>query len=86
MSSVMPSLGIIKKDLSTEDINKLIFEYKGEIDLINKKIEEIQNNCRHLEHEIKSIGMGPVKVRKICKTCGYDLGYPSKDELGKAGY
>ena len=30
---------IIKKDLSTEDINKLIFEYKGEIDLINKKID-----------------------------------------------
>ncbi len=77
---------IIKKDLSTEDINKLIFEYKGEIDLINKKIEEIQNNCRHLEHEIKSIGMGPVKVRKVCKACGIDLGYPTKDELEKSGY
>jgi hypothetical protein len=77
---------VIKKDLLPEDINKLVLSYKSEIESINKKIEEIQSNCKHSEHDIKSIGMGPVKVRKVCKTCDMDLGYPNKDELGKSGY
>lgn len=77
---------VTTKDLSTDDIKKLILGYKGEIDLINKKIEEIQNNCRHLDNEVKSIGMGPVKVRKVCKDCGIDLGYPTKEDLEKSGY
>ena len=31
------------KELTTEDISKLVFEYKGEIDSINKKIESYSN-------------------------------------------
>lgn len=76
----------VEKSSSPEEINKMVLEYKREIESINKKIDSIQSNCKHTEYDIKTIGMGPVKVRKVCKVCDIDLGYPSKEELEKAGY
>jgi len=39
-----------------------------------------------LEHDVKLIGSVPVQVKKICKVCLKDLGYPTMEELKKAGY
>lgn len=72
--------------MTSDEINKTINECKDTINKINIKIDELQHECRHLEYEIKITGSVPVQVKKICKCCLKDLGYPSMDELKKAGY
>ena len=51
-----------------------------------KKVTVIQEECKHLEYDVKSIRGTPIQVKKICKVCEMDLGFPTKEELKKAGY
>ena len=53
---------------------------------LNEKVNEIQEECKHLEYDVKPIRGTPIQVKKICKVCQMDLGFPTKDELKKAGY
>jgi uncharacterized coiled-coil DUF342 family protein len=72
--------------MASEEVNKTINEYKDTINKINVKIDELQHECRHLDYDVKLIGSVPVQVKKICKVCLKDLGYPTMEELKKAGY
>jgi len=73
-------------DMTPEEMSKSVSQCKSEIDKLNQKIDKIQDECRHSEHEVKPISMAPFQVKKVCKVCQADLGYPSKDELKKAGF
>lgn len=74
------------EDMTPEEMSKSVSDCKNEIDKLSQKIDEIQDECRHPEHEVKPISMAPFQVKKVCKVCQADLGYPSKDELKEAGY
>lgn len=81
-----PPLNNLDGDMTPEEMNKSVSDCKSEIDKLNQKIGEIQDECRHSEYDVKPIGMVPVQVKKVCRVCQADLGYPSKDDLEKAGY
>jgi|TARA_B110000858_G_C17344802_1_gene268294 hypothetical protein len=73
-------------NLSPEDVSKSISKFKSEIVKLNEKVTVIQEECKHLEYDVKSIRGTPIQVKKICKVCEMDLGFPTKEELKKAGY
>ena len=73
-------------NLSPEDVSKSVSKFKSEIVKLNEKVNEIQEECKHLEYDVKPICGTPIQVKKICKVCQMDLGFPTKDELKKAGY
>ena len=73
-------------NLSPEDVSKSVSKFKSEIVKLNEKVNSIQEECKHLEYDVKPIRGTPIQVKKICKVCQMDLGFPTKDELKKAGY
>tara|TARA_R110000796_G_scaffold61077_2_gene141362 strand:+ start:10874 stop:11128 length:255 start_codon:yes stop_codon:yes gene_type:complete len=73
-------------DLSPEHVSKSVSKFKSEIVKLNEKVTSIQEECKHLEYDVKSIRGTPIQVKKICKVCEMDLGFPTKEELKKAGY
>tara|TARA_Y100000389_G_scaffold179488_1_gene193597 strand:- start:337 stop:591 length:255 start_codon:yes stop_codon:yes gene_type:complete len=73
-------------NLSPEDVSKSVSKFKSEIVKLNEKVNSIQEECKHLEYDVKAIRGTPIQVKKICKVCQMDLGFPTKDELKKAGY
>ena len=73
-------------NLSPEDVSKSVSKFKSEIVKLNEKVNEIQEECKHLEYDVKPICGTPIQVKKICRVCQMDLGFPTKDELKKAGY
>ena len=73
-------------NLSPEDVSKSVSKFKSEIVKLNEKVNEIQEECKHLEYDVKAVRGTPIQVKKICKVCQMDLGFPTKDELKKAGY
>ena len=81
-----PPLNNLDGDMTPEEINKSVSDCKTEIDKLNQKIDEMQDECRHSEYDVKAISMTPAQIKKVCRVCQADLGYPSKDELEKAGY
>ena len=54
---------------------------------ISKEIEDLQNNCEHLNKIIKSImeneGSSTFVIRRICKDCERVIGIPSDSEINK---
>ena len=54
---------------------------------ISKKIDDLQNNCEHLNKVIKSIkeneDSSTFVVRCVCGECGKTIGLPTQQELNK---
>ena len=59
-------------NLSPEDDRKSISKFKSEIVYLNEKVTIIQEECKHLEYDVKSIRGTPIRVKKICKVCEMD--------------
>lgn len=72
--------------MTSDEINKSVSKFKNEISKLNEKVNEIQEECKHLEYDVKAVRGTPIQVKKICKVCQMDLGFPTKEELKKAGY
>jgi peptidoglycan hydrolase CwlO-like protein len=72
--------------MEPEEMSKSISECKNEIDKLNQKINEIRNQCKHKDYDVKLVGSNAVEVKKICKICNKDLGYPNNIELKNAGF
>ncbi len=53
---------------------------------VSKELEKIQKECPHRDgYDVKFAGASN-DVRKICKTCGAVIGYPSKQDLRDNGF
>lgn len=76
----------IGDDMKPEEMSKSITDCKAEINKLNKKINDIQAECNHTDYEVKAVGTAPIKIKRICRVCDMDLGYPTDDEIKKAGY
>lgn len=73
-------------NMTPEEMSKSVAANKAEIDKLNQLVNDVQKDCRHEEYNVKNVGTVPVQIKKVCKVCDADLGYPSKEELKEAGY
>tara|TARA_Y100001937_G_C6944310_1_gene251791 strand:+ start:220 stop:435 length:216 start_codon:yes stop_codon:yes gene_type:complete len=64
-------------DAKRKEVEQLLSD-KWEIE---RKIEEIQANCKHEKTVIKQVADGSsFIIRHVCESCGRIVGYPSLEE------
>ncbi len=67
----------IDMDAKRKEVEQLLSD-KWEIE---RKIEEIQANCKHEKTVIKQVADGSsFIIRHVCESCGRIVGYPSLEE------
>lgn len=72
--------------MEQDEIRNLVSHHKDEVSKLNKVIDELQEECRHTDTELKNTSSGILTLRTICKYCDKVLGYPTEDEISDAGY
>jgi hypothetical protein len=68
-------------DAKRKEVDKLLSEKWN----IERKIEQIQADCKHEQQVIKQVAdsNGSSKIRRVCESCGRIVGYPSSEEIFK---
>jgi len=58
-------------------------QIKDSIRNLEKELHEIQDKCSHKEYTILNCQKenSGVLLRKVCKECQKEIGYPSQDEI-----
>lgn len=86
--SVEKIIEIILEDenMSPKEIEQEIKKRKEEVNILNERISELQEMCKHTETDIKNVSTGVFTLRKVCDICDKIIGYPTNSELKKAGY
>lgn len=58
-------------------------EIKTTIKSLEKELDGIQSSCPHKEYEIKNCQTEArgFALRRVCKTCEKEIGYPSQEEI-----
>lgn len=72
--------------MTNDEIKESVDNYKQQLRMINLTVAKLQAHCRHKETEIKSVSQSVMQLKNFCKICSAELGYPTKEELKKAGY
>ena len=72
--------------MEPNDIKKLVSTTKEDIKQLNTALTELQETCTHEETTVKNISDSVAELRKVCKTCDKELGYPTQDEIKEGGY
>jgi len=72
--------------MSPKEIEQEIKKHKEEVNILNERISELQEMCKHTEIDIKNINTSVFTLRKVCNICDKIIGYPTNSELKKAGY
>ena len=72
--------------MTPEEMNQSVTAHRAEINKLNHLVNEIQNECRHIEYEVKNVGVTTFTLKNVCKCCQLDLGFPTEKELREAGY
>lgn len=67
------------------DKSKHADDIKNSIKELEKELETIQKDCLHAQYEIKNCpsSTSSFSLKKVCKTCSKEIGYPSQDEVDK---
>lgn len=76
----------MEENMDPNEIKKIVSNHKIDIKELKSALTDIQNECPHKETIIKNVSAGLVALRKVCKACEKEIGYPSPDELKDAGY
>jgi len=67
----------IDMDAKRKEVDQLLSDKRE----IERKIEEIQANCKHENIVIKQVADGSGSgIRRVCESCGLIVGYPSIEE------
>ena len=67
----------IDMDAKRKEVDQLLSDKRE----IERKIEEIQANCKHENIVIKQVADGNGSgIRRVCESCGLIVGYPSIEE------
>ena len=65
-------------DAKRKEVDKLLSEKWN----IERKIEQIQANCKHENIVIKQVAdESSFTIRRVCESCGHIVGYPSSEEI-----
>jgi hypothetical protein len=67
------------------DKSKHADDIKNSIKELEKELETIQKDCLHAQYEIKNCpsNTSSFSLKKVCKKCSKEIGYPSQDEVDK---
>lgn len=74
----------MKENPSKNNISEEASQAIEKIKNASKDLHEIQKNCPHPEYSIKNVGSiegRSSSLRRICKECFKDIGYPSQIEI-----
>jgi hypothetical protein len=65
------------------DPTQKVSEIKKVIKDLEKQVESIQSDCSHSEYEIKNCPSQTKTfcLKRICKVCQKEVGYPSQEEI-----
>ncbi len=67
-------------DAKRREVDKLLSDKRN----IEKKLEQIQTECKHSKQVIKQVADGTSSsFRHVCESCGRPLGYLSPEESKK---
>jgi hypothetical protein len=80
----MEESDLINSGINVEgDPSHKISEIKKVIKDLEKQVDAIQSDCNHSESEIKNCPTQSKTfcLKKICKVCQKELGYPSQEEI-----
>ena len=66
--------------VNEDETNKKAKDLENQIKLAKKELDEIQDNCLHKEYEIKPTGENGRELKRVCKSCKRQVGYPTKQE------
>lgn len=56
---------------------------KSSIKILEKELEQIQENCTHPEYELKNCqtANSGFNLRRVCKNCIKEIGFPTQEEI-----
>ncbi len=70
-----------------EDIRKEVSSLEDTIKQAEKRLAEIQDECKHKETSVRDVRDGnTTKIRIVCKDCDAIVGYPTEQQLKESGY
>lgn len=74
---------LMNSGISHGENSRKIPEIKKIIKDLEKEVELIQSDCIHSEYEIKNspTQAKSFSLKRVCKNCEKELGYPSQDEI-----
>ena len=65
-------------DANRREVEQLLSDKRN----IERKIEQIQADCKHENIVIKQVANGSsFAIRHVCESCGQIVGYPSSEEI-----
>ena len=68
----------IDMDAKRREVEQLLSDKRN----IERKIEQIQANCKHENIVIKQVAdESSFTIRRVCESCGHIVGYPSSEEI-----
>ena len=68
----------IDMDAKRKEVDKLLSEKWN----IERKIEQIQADCKHENIVIKQVAdESSFTIRRVCESCGHIVGYPTSEEI-----
>lgn len=70
------------------EIKRKAEELAKKIKTSEEELIELRKMCKHSEYEIKNINSeaGSPALRRVCKQCQKELGFPSTQDLENNGY
>ena len=77
----------MEKNDNVDEIKTKVGKLLTEISVDKKELEEIRKNCKHTDFDIgNDPNTDAFSLKKICKVCKSAIGYPTSNEMKKAGY
>ena len=68
----------IDMDAKRKEVDPLLSDKRN----IERKIEQIQADCKHENIVIKQVAdESSFTIRRVCESCGHIVGYPSSEEI-----
>ena len=65
-------------DAKRKEVEQLLSDKRN----IERKIEQIQAECKHEQQVIKQVADdSSFAIRRVCESCGHIVGYPSSEEI-----
>ena len=65
-------------DAKRKEVDQLLSDKRN----IERKIEQIQADCKHDKIVIKQVADdSSFAIRRVCESCGQIVGYPSPEEI-----
>ena len=73
--------------MDNTEIQQISKELSNKIDKHQKELDDVRKECSHDEYKLKLVHLRRDKnlteLKRICRYCNQDIGYPTQDEIKK---